>query len=331
MNPDLAPSPGLQEDCLSGGPPRSSMRALVARQRVVRLAELRTPQNPDSSEVLIEVAVAGLCRTDLYVADGLLGDASQARTLGHEFAGRVVACGSAVDTFLRGDRVAVMPILACATCPECTTDFPQRCRNSTMLGVDIDGAFAEYVVVPSRALYALPESLPMLHGAYAEPVCAALAVLDTGIRPEDRGLIYGDNRIAQLTKRILNAEGFVNIELRDAAAERNRFDFAIECGANTAAMTNIIRAVRPGGLIILKSRNASLTTAIDLKQAVEKELRLQGAHYGCFEQAIELLASGKLHLEDLIAEPVGLEDFQRVFQAEREGEAQKQFFQMIPD
>src|SRR5262245_28923258 len=95
----------------------STMTALVRHGSWVGLRQLPRPR-PGDGEVLVRVVVAGICRTDLHVAAGLL-PAADPVVLGHEFAGVVEAAGSRVEGLRRGDRVAVMPVLPCGACPPC--------------------------------------------------------------------------------------------------------------------------------------------------------------------------------------------------------------------
>src|SRR5262249_3486123 len=151
--------------------------------------------------------LAGLCWTDVQVALGELASADPI-TLGHEFAGEIDAVGREVNHLTPGARVAVRPVLGCRTCAVCQAGDEINCPDRTMLGVDHDGAFAEFVVVPARCAFVLPGSVAWPAAAYAEPVAAALAVFNAGIQPGQRGLVLGRNRFAVLLERLLRAHGF---------------------------------------------------------------------------------------------------------------------------
>jgi threonine dehydrogenase-like Zn-dependent dehydrogenase len=272
------------------------MKAIVKQGADVRLRAVSRPA-AGLTEVVVRVRAAGLCRTDLFVARGLLPSADPV-ILGHEFSG-------AVD----GTRVAVMPVLP----------------SGAMLGVDRDGAFAEFVAVPESAVHALPAAVPDLAGAYAEPVAASLAVLKTGIRPDERGLVYGSNRIARLTGRVLRARGFALVTAGPGPLPENGFDFIVETCPTPEAFDEMIRAVRPGGRIVLKSRPHA-RVPIDLAAAVRKEISFHAAAYAPFDEALDLLASGRLDLSDLLGPIRPLEDFERVFAEAGSGESVKTFF-----
>lgn len=302
-----------------------TMPALMRIDGKVRLNEIPVPSLTDDKDVLIRVAVAGVCRTDVYVADGRLETQKDPLILGHEFSGWIADTGSEVEKLSRGDRVTVMPVLPCGDCHECREGLKTRCQQRTMVGVDLDGAFAGYVVVPASTVYRLPDKVSLLDGAYAEPIAASLAVVDAGIQSHERGLVYGKNRIARLTQLILEAKGFEFVELGTNSLPADSFDFVIETDARQDAMADVLRAVRPGGIVVLKSRMIA-PTHLELKFAVEKEIRLQGAFYGAFEEGLDLLATGKLQLNELMGDLNKLEDFEGVFAKELQGEDKKQFF-----
>ena len=174
------------------------MKAIVKNAGAVSLGIIENPTVERDDDVVVRVRSAGLCRTDVYVADGVIRTRDPL-VLGHEFSGVVEAVGASVSRAKAGDRVAVFPVIACGACRECRSGRANLCQRTSMLGLESDGAFAELVKIPERAVYPMPDALPFRHGAYAEPVAASLAVLKSGIRPEEKGLVYGDNRIAELT------------------------------------------------------------------------------------------------------------------------------------
>lgn len=271
------------------------MRALVRCDDGVRVERRRAP-SPGPGEVRVRVRLAGVCRTDQDVASGRL-PVTTPRILGHEL------CGT-VD----GIRVAVDPILPCGQCARCREGGGAGgvCARPRQLGVDLDGAFAEFVVVPRAAVHSLPGGLSDHEAAYAEPVAAAMAPLRVGLSARARGLVLGASRVALLAERVLRLHGFRDLTRVAADPEPDAFDFAVETDPRDlgAALT----AVRPGGTVVLKSR-PSRPVAMDLTTAVRKELRLVGAWYAPFPEAVAVLAARRLRLDDLFGETRALEDF----------------------
>ena len=309
---------------------KNAMRAIVRDRDGATLRDVRRPTVETADDVVIDVAVVGVCRTDLYVAEGRIA-CPEPLVLGHEFAGTVRAVGDGVRHMQPGDRVAVMPHLPCRTCETCLAGFDNACPHRAMLGVDKDGAFAETVRVPVAAVHHLPDSVDFLAAAYCEPIAASLAVLKAPIQAHERGLIYGGNRIAALTHKILKQRGFTNVGIFDPNAGvklgANAYDFVIETTATTEAMDEILRLVRPLGRVVLKSRDHR-PVGIRLSTAVPKEISFHAVNYGSFREAINLCAEGKLDLTDLLGPRHALEQFRDVFAAASESEARKMFFEL---
>lgn len=305
------------------------MKALVKESGRVRWTDHQRPGVRSSMDVEVQVMRAGICRTDLYVARGLLKSADPV-VLGHEFAGVVTAVGEDVQELTVGDQVTASPFVGCGRCVACSAgEASYRCLKPKMIGVDVDGAFAEYCVVPASLIYRIPDSLGFEKGAYVEPVAASLAVVEAGIDPSQRGLIYGGGRIAELTRRILSAHGVVNPAVFEpdegGRLEECSLDFIVETRATERAMADMVDALKPGGLLVLKSRPRR-DVSIDFREVVRKELRLQGAHYGSFEEAIELLASGRLEVADLFGATHEMSEYAGVFEALWSDESKKHFF-----
>ncbi len=297
------------------------MRALVKRGSDVRLRLVPVPE-PGRDEVRVGVRLAGLCRTDVQVALGQL-PAADPLILGHEFAGVVDALGPGVTGPRLGQRVAVLPVLGCGRCSVCRAGDALNCPRRTMLGVDRDGAFAEFVCVPSTCVYPLPDGMAEDVAAYAEPVAAALAVLDGGIRPEQRGLILGRNRFAVLVERLLRAHGFGAVETDGGFWPDDSFDFLVETRLDDGTVAEMIRLARPGATLLLKSRLPGCV-AVPVLPLLAKRLTLRGLNYGCFRTALRLLAEGTLGVSDLLGPVAALEDFAAL--CERSGAEAVKFF-----
>ena len=273
-----------------------TMRAIVQTKNGVALQEKKIPHACDRNSVLIKVTLAGLCRTDLYVAQHKI-PVDEGRTLGHEFTGIVEKIGPGVEGIQQGQRVCVMPVFL-------------NDNGYSMLGIEIDGAYADYVMVPATNVYPIPDHLSLEEAAFMEPVAASLAVCNAPSEPHQRGLIYGSNRIAELTRRILNIKGFYSIDLcvdNQMPNTVNEYDFIIETSPTAAAFENIVRLVKRNGLILLKSR-PFLAIPLPVTMIAKKELRLIGVNYGDFKESIELLATQRLDVNDLFGQTYSFDD-----------------------
>lgn len=196
-----------------------------------------------------------------------------------------------------------------------------------MLGVDRDGAFAQELVVPARAVHPIPDHLTWEQAAYLEPIAASMAPLQADIPRTARVLIYGDDRIGQLTHQALRAHGHEDVTIcaLGAALEPASFEYAVETRATPETLSALTQALTPGGTLILKSRPAS-PVALNIRAVLARELTLRATRYAPFAHAIEALATGCLHVDDLLGPTVGLEDFEVAFAQAGTAGARKIFF-----
>lgn len=300
------------------------MRALVRSGGRVSLQRVPLPR-PNATDALVRVVSAGLCRTDCEVARGRLGKPDPL-ILGHEFSG-VIEAAPASSSLTPGDRVACMPFVRCGACTGCLAG--RECNAKHQLGVDRDGAFAEFVCVPQSCLEALPSSLDFETGAFAEPVAASMAVLELGLPRSEPGLVLGSGRIAELTRRVLVAGGFERVELAEpgASLSDDAYAFCVETRADSTLIAEGQRALAFGGALVLKSRSRK-PVALDVGLCVKKRLRLLGADYGDMALGLRWLAEGRLSVSDLFAPPEPLEAFSAVFDRAAQSEHQKPFFSL---
>lgn len=139
------------------------MQAAVYRgpQRPLEITEVPTP-TPGPDEVLVRVAGCGLCHTDLhYIDHGIKTFKEPPLILGHEAAGTIAQLGSGVSRCAEGDRVLIPAVLSCGRCGYCRRGRENLCDGMVMLGNNIDGAYAEFVVVPASELVPVPDQLPL--------------------------------------------------------------------------------------------------------------------------------------------------------------------------
>jgi L-iditol 2-dehydrogenase len=304
-----------------------TMKALVKHGRTILFRRVPIP-DVAAENVRVRVALAGVCRTDLQVAAGELPSADPL-VLGHEFAGTVDAVGLAVRHLQTGQRVAVQPVFGCLACPICLAE-EINCPARRLLGIDQDGAFAECVVVPGRCVFPLPDRVPMQHAAYAEPIAAALGVLNAELPPQKPGLILGRNRFSLLVERLLRLHGFADLAfydptLGDPEPPVGHFAFVVETALMKDTLACMLRAVRPRGTLVLKSRQPD-PIAFDVRSALLKQVTIRAVNYGPFRRAISLLSEGALNLDGLLGPTHPLEAFAEVFAQARQSETTKLFF-----
>jgi (R,R)-butanediol dehydrogenase/meso-butanediol dehydrogenase/diacetyl reductase len=135
------------------------------------LKEVPIPQIKKSDEVLIKVEAASICGTDVHILDVPPGyPAKPGIILGHEYIGEIIEIGSEVKDFQVGDRIVLDPNLTCGHCYYCNLGKPNMCLNTEVLGITINGGFAEYSVVPVKAIFKIRKDIPTDIAIFAEPL-----------------------------------------------------------------------------------------------------------------------------------------------------------------
>jgi L-iditol 2-dehydrogenase len=308
-------------------------------------------------DVLIRVRSCGICGSDVHGIDGSTGRRIPPLVMGHEAAGVISQAGRDAGPWKPGDRVTFDSTISCGDCDFCRRGEVNLCDNRQVLGVSCgdyrrNGAFAEYVAVPARILYRLPDALSFDHAAMIEAVSVAVhAVSLTPVAPGDTAVVVGCGMIGQLTIQAARAAGFstvigvdvddarlavalaagadavLNSRTCDAPAEiRARTggrgaDAVLEAVGSTAPIQTAIAAVRKGGTVTLIG-NFSANIELPLQQVVTRQIRLQGscASAGEYPQCIELMASGAIKVDSLISACTPLEDaaawFDRLYRHE---------------
>ena len=315
------------------------MRAIALGLDGVSFTGHGRPRAVAATDVVVRIQAAGLCRTDLYVASGEL-PASPGVVLGHEGAGIVDELGSSVgrDDLRPGSLVGIDPRVPCGACAGCGTapdrgPSPDRCLEPKQLGIDLDGVFAEFVVVPAGCLYPIHHRVSPMRAAYLEPVAAAMGALAAGLTPRDVGAIAGEGRIAELTARVLEYSGFprpriISTNDFNARIPRGSLDFVIDAGLpSDGALASMTQALRKGGTLVLKSR-AARSRSFMPADWVAREITVAARAYGSFEDAARAVADERLALEDLFGTARPLSAYERVFSDAQAAESVKQFFEM---
>jgi threonine dehydrogenase-like Zn-dependent dehydrogenase len=214
-------------------------------------AEYRTVPTPvpGPGEVLIRVAAAGLCGTDLHIYRGEY-EAEYPIIPGHEFCGTIAALGNGVDDLDVGARVAADPNIFCHTCVYCRREMHNQCLNLRAVGVTTDGAFAEYVLVPRDVVYPIGD-LPFAQGAFIEPLsCVVYGMQRARPRPGDDVLLFGAGPMGCLLTQMLRHSSAARVIVVDQSAER--LDLARRLGATHTVLADggqdqALRELAPSG------------------------------------------------------------------------------------
>jgi len=316
---------------------------LLSQYKHLEIADVPEP-TPGPGEVLVRVAACGICGSDVHGYDGSSGRRIPPIVMGHEAAGRIAAVGPGVKGFREGDRVTFDSTVYCGACRPCRRGEVNLCDNRQVLGVSCPdyrraGAFAEYVVVPSRIVYRLPDSLSFTEAAMLEAVAVAIhAVSLAQVSPDDTALVLGAGMIGLLVVQALRVAGCSRILVADIDGSRLKLaqdvgatavlsaeaglvaealqlsggagvDLAVEAVGRNETVGAAIESVRKGGTIVLVG-NISPEVTLPLQKVVTRQIRLQGscASAGEYPQAMELLASGVIQVKPLITAIAPLDD-----------------------
>ena len=285
------------------------MKALVkCHGEKLKLKEIQKPFIDGDNQVLIKVKKTGICRTDIYVSKGWIANVRDNLTIGHEFCGIVEESTS--EKFKKGDFVACNPIF----------------NDLTMLGLDHNGCFSEYIKIPADNIY-LADGIDPFLAAYAEPIAASLAPLKSkNINKEQIGGIYGCNRISDLTFNIMKDAGY-NIEIinPDSKVEPLKYDYVIESYSKTEAFNDIIKRLKINGVFILKSRNPECIP-VNFYEVVKKEITMEALYYNDFQLALDYAKNKSYLFKDLIGMAYDLKDWEKAY-SENERGVHKIFFE----
>ena len=194
-----------------------SMRAAVYRKpRVLEIEDTPVPE-PGAGEVLIEVSHCGICGTDLHMV--LEGMGLPDTIGGHEYSGRIVATGSAVEGWAIGDEVVGTGHRGCGSCEGCGAGRPSLCSGRTVLGGGGSGAFAGYKKLAVEQLVRVPAGLSLREAALAEPLAVALHALTVGrAAAGQRALVTGAGPLGLLVIAALRAQGIDDVTVSEPSA-----------------------------------------------------------------------------------------------------------------
>ena len=332
----------------------------------LKIEEIPEPK-VGTGEVLLAVKAAGLCGTDLHIAlEGTIPTAYQPITLGHEAAGIVAKIGDGVVDWKENDRAAVFPNIACGECYACLSGREALCLKSRILGLQTDGAFAEYLLVPARTLIRLPVAISFEIGAIlTDAVSTAfhavacrgniqrgetVAVVGCGgvghhaiIWAKQRGAakVFAIDTSEGALKRAQKAGAGHTLNPLEANVSRTvrtltdgaGVDCALEFVGRAETVTTAIKCLRRGGRAVIVGVGQERVTLPTLQTFVGNELSLVGSlgfHRGDLETIIEMVAAHMVDLSESVSEVVPLSEINTALHrlAEQKGDAARMVVSM---
>jgi threonine 3-dehydrogenase len=312
--------------------------------------------------VKIKLEAASVCGTDLHIYSWDPWSASRIkppRIIGHEFCGTIVDVGEGVSDREIGQFVASESHIVCGHCRQCLSGQGHVCVNTKILGVDVDGGFAEFVVVPKDNARITDRSIPKKIAAFQDALGNAVHTVMEGPVKDQMILITGLGPIGLFAATICHALGaakvvgteispyridlahkigldhVINPSTTDAhkALESivpSGFDATLEMSGHPSSLELAIEHTRPGGRISLLGVYGQSRQTIDINSLIFKGIQMQGIAgrriWKTWEDMAQLLAGGKLNLDPVITHEMHFTEFQSAMELMKAGRAGKVVF-----
>lgn len=303
---------------------------------------------PQAGFARIKVAAAAVCATDLEVIDGNI-PANYPLTPGHEWSGVVDSVGSEEDAHWIGKRVIGSNDVVCLKCDACRSGNWRYCKEFEEIGFKRDGAYAEYVLVPTYGLCELPDNVPFENAALCEPLGVALGTMEKANAKFGQTLmIMGAGSIGLCMLAVGRAMGMRKIVV--VASSEKRLQIAKEMGAYEVIATSkqdlmremqrihpggtdviidatgiesciqdCLKLAKKGGMVALAGYGRGKTMQIRVDDIHVNNLHVVGAgnNWNMHKMAVELMADGLVDLSPFVTEKLPLEDFERAIEMAR--------------
>jgi alcohol dehydrogenase/L-iditol 2-dehydrogenase len=320
----------------------------------VELREIARPE-PGPDDVVLAVEAVGVCGSDLHQWTGTHSwNVNYPVVLGHEFGGRIAACGAAVRGWSEGDRVVSETAAVIDPSSPLTREGLYNLDPTRRgFGYGVDGAMTRYVRVPARCLHRVPDGLAMEFAALTEPCCVAFnAVINNArVRPGDRVIVLGPGPIGILCAAMARLAG-ADVALVGLERDRTRLNVAqtygcdvivgdsstwarerdglgadgvIDAAGASAALKTALELVRPNGWIS-KVGWGPQPLGFSLDPLVQKNITLQGSfshNWPVWERVLALLASGRLDVRPILGGVWTLTSWHEAFEKMHSGEIVK--------
>ena len=312
--------------------------------------------------VKVRLEAASVCGTDLHIYKWDAWSASRIRPpriIGHEFCGTIVEVGEGVEDRSVGDFVSSESHIVCGQCKQCQSGQGHVCVNTRILGVDVDGGFAEFVVIPTDNARPTDRSIPAKIAAFQDALGNAVHTVMAGPVTGQTVLITGMGPIGLFAAsicRALGAERVIGTEVSpyrlalaeqvgvdvllnptkcDINAELRRLaplgvDATLEMAGHPSTLALAMEHTRPGGRVSLLGVFGEAVQPIDVNRVVFKGLEVQGIAgrklWDTWDQMGALLKGGQLNLDPVITHTMHYTEFQKAMELMQAGEAGKVVF-----
>ncbi len=318
--------------------------AVLRAPKDLRIEQCASP-SPGPDETVVRVNGAGLCGTDYRIWNGDR-PVAYPRVMGHELIGHVSRVGRGVRGVSTGQQVAIEPNYSCGTCPLCREGNRNLCLSRVAVGIDVDGGFAEEVVVPARCCWPAPAGIDEAQLQLAEPLAVVVRAIRRA-RPVsgETAAVLGVGSLGLLAIQVLRARGLRvlavsrssrrlplarelgadaattigagrEVEAARTLSGREGVDLVIETAGTAPAVTEAIDLCRPGGRVVLTGLPHE-PSQVDAFQVVRREITITGSmiYQDEFPEALALLASNQVRAERLLTHRFPLDRIGEAFAA----------------
>ncbi len=301
-----------------------------------------------ATDVLVDVAACGVCRTDLHYLHGTPTFKKPPVILGHEASGTIAELGDKVEGWTKGDRVLIPAVLSCGECDNCRRGRENVCARMCMVGNHIDGAYAEFIRIPAKDLVRVPESLPLKEvSIVADAISTPYhAVKNRGeVRPGDLVAVFGCGGVGVNVVQLAAAAGGIvyAVDVLDEKLElasklgaavtinsskenpvkkirtltkKRGVDVSFEAIGIPEVMSQALAVVRWGGRMVVVGFSDK-DWAVQASRVMFREVEIRGS-LGCrivdYPPLVEMVAQGKVQIKPLIHSLRPLEEINQAFE-----------------
>lgn len=316
--------------------------------------DVEKPRIEKGTDLLVRVDACSICGTDVHILATPPGvDATKGIILGHEMVGTVQEVGEDVKGYKPGDRIVIDNNVPCGYCEECQTGHYNTCINVNAKGVNSDGVFAQYVVVPDSVATKVPDNLPDDLAVFAEPVnCCMGGIQKLGtMMPGQTAVVLGAGPIGLYYLKLLQLKGAGKVFVSEVSdfrsqyakdmgatrvinpakenlaeiikSETNGYGADIVIDAVGVLLNDALSCVRASGTILLFGLNGNARQTICQSDIATRNISILGSYIGhyTFEPTIQLLSSGIVDFRNMITHRLSLDEFGIGLEAMRKGEA----------
>jgi L-iditol 2-dehydrogenase len=316
----------------------------------MEIRETSPPKISDPHGVLLRVGVVGVCGSDVhYYTTGRIGTlvVKYPEWTGHECAGTVEVVGDEVKKLAVGQRVAVDPLITCGRCDQCLSGREHTCRNQNFLACPGQGpgALAEYLVMPDRSCYAIPDRMTLVQAAAVEPLSIGIyAQRLAQMQPGAKMAILGSGPIGLCVLLASRAACEVTAYATDLLDERLEMarrcgatwtgnpkrtdvvraireleplgvDFVFECAGQQETLDQAIELLKPGGTVLMIGIPEVDRVSFSIHTLRRKEIQLQSVRRQnqCMAPAIEMVSNGAINLDQIVTHHFSLAETKQAF------------------